>query len=130
MWSTSSPSAVSLRYSARGKFSSKRIFKRLGVPPAARAQEHRVALVIGNSAYQKVAKLSNPANDAAAVAAMLTHEDIARHAHEIYVEKGCRQGQDEQDWLQAEQELKNQRNWLQAGQDTKTQDQAGEPSAY
>ncbi|MDB5576248.1 MAG: hypothetical protein JWR80_1424 [Bradyrhizobium sp.] len=30
----------------------------------------RVALVIGNSAYQKVAKLANPANDAAAVAAM------------------------------------------------------------
>jgi uncharacterized caspase-like protein len=32
--------------------------------------EKRVALVIGNSAYQKVAKLSNPANDAAAVATM------------------------------------------------------------
>src|ERR1700675_1750840 len=32
--------------------------------------EKRVALVIGNSAYQKVGKLSNPANDAAAVAAM------------------------------------------------------------
>ena len=33
--------------------------------------EKRVALVIGNSAYQKVAKLSNPSNDATAVAAML-----------------------------------------------------------
>ena len=32
--------------------------------------EKRVALVIGNSAYQKVAKLHNPANDASAVAAM------------------------------------------------------------
>src|SRR5467141_3382440 len=32
--------------------------------------EKRVALVIGNSAYQKVAKLPNPANDAASVAAM------------------------------------------------------------
>jgi uncharacterized caspase-like protein len=32
--------------------------------------EKRVALVIGNSSYQKVANLSNPANDAAAVAAM------------------------------------------------------------
>src|ERR1700692_2131326 len=32
--------------------------------------EKRVALVIGNSSYQKVAKLTNPANDAAAVAAM------------------------------------------------------------
>jgi uncharacterized caspase-like protein len=33
--------------------------------------EKRVALVIGNSAYQKVAPLTNPANDAGAVAAML-----------------------------------------------------------
>jgi hypothetical protein len=33
--------------------------------------EKRVALVIGNSAYQKVAPLSNPANDTGAVAAML-----------------------------------------------------------
>jgi uncharacterized caspase-like protein len=33
--------------------------------------DKRVALVIGNSAYQKVAKLSNPANDAAAVSTML-----------------------------------------------------------
>ncbi|QDW39911.1 caspase family protein [Bradyrhizobium sp. KBS0727] len=32
--------------------------------------EKRVALVIGNSAYRNVAKLSNPANDAAAVATM------------------------------------------------------------
>src|SRR5437870_2584715 len=32
--------------------------------------EKRVALVIGNSSYQKVARLSNPANDAAAVATM------------------------------------------------------------
>jgi uncharacterized caspase-like protein len=32
--------------------------------------EKRVALVIGNSAYQKVARLPNPANDAAAVASM------------------------------------------------------------
>src|SRR5467141_4132589 len=32
--------------------------------------DKRVALVIGNSAYRNVAKLTNPANDAAAVAAM------------------------------------------------------------
>ena len=32
--------------------------------------EKRVALVIGNSSYRNVAKLSNPVNDAAAVAAM------------------------------------------------------------
>ena len=33
--------------------------------------EKRVALVIGNSAYQKVGKLLNPANDARALAGML-----------------------------------------------------------
>ena len=32
--------------------------------------DKRVALVIGNSSYRNVAKLSNPANDATAVAAM------------------------------------------------------------
>src|SRR5690242_15097711 len=41
----------------------------LGCGPA--LAEKRVALVIGNSDYQGVAKLPNPANDAAAVAAML-----------------------------------------------------------
>src|SRR3954451_22334220 len=40
----------------------------VGTPASA---EKRVALVIGNSAYQKVAKLPNPANDAAAMVAML-----------------------------------------------------------
>src|SRR5262249_4598165 len=33
--------------------------------------EKRVALVIGNGAYQKVSKLSNPANDAKVIAGML-----------------------------------------------------------
>jgi hypothetical protein len=32
--------------------------------------DKRVALVIGNSSYRNVAKLSNPANDAAAIAAL------------------------------------------------------------
>ena len=41
----------------------------LGCGPA--LAEKRVALVIGNSAYQKVAKLSNPAHDASVVTAML-----------------------------------------------------------
>ena len=75
-------------------------------------------------------QMLNASHPGPVVAAMLTHEDIARHAHEIYIEKGCRQGQSEQDWLQAEQELKNQRNWLQAGRDTKTQDQGGYPADY
>src|SRR5262245_58340286 len=41
----------------------------LGSTPAA-AQQKRVALVIGNSAYQNVARLPNPAKDSAAIAKM------------------------------------------------------------
>src|SRR5215470_10035313 len=41
----------------------------LGAAPAA-AQGKRVALVIGNSAYQNVARLANPAKDSAAIAKM------------------------------------------------------------
>ena len=37
----------------------------------------------------------------------VTHDDIARRAYEIYLEKGCLQGQSEQNWQQAEQEQKN-----------------------
>ena len=53
-------------------------------------------------------QMRNASHPEPVVAAMLTHEDIARHAQEIYVEKGCRQGQSEQDWLQAGREMRNQ----------------------
>ena len=43
-----------------------------------------------------------------------THKEIARRAYEIYIENGRRQGQSEQYWLQAEQELKNVKHWQQA----------------
>jgi hypothetical protein len=43
-----------------------------------------------------------------------THKDIAKRAYEIYAGKDRRQDQSEQNWLQAEQELKNQESWLQA----------------
>lgn len=33
-------------------------------------------------------------------------EQIARRAHQLWVKKGCPEGSAEQDWLQAEQELK------------------------
>jgi len=40
---------------------------------------------------------------------MYTHEEIAKRAYEIYVKRGRRQGQSQQDWNQAEQELQNER---------------------
>ena len=51
---------------------------------------------------------------------MLTHEDISKRAYEIYVENGCKEGQSEQNWLQAEQELKNREEWLEADEEMKT----------
>ena len=51
---------------------------------------------------------------------MLTHEDISRRAYEIYVRNGCKEGQSEQNWLQAEQELKNREEWLEADGEMKT----------
>ena len=65
------------------------------------------------STMQQAHKTPHPGSVSTAV---LTHEEIANRAYEIYVEKGCRQGQSEQNWLQAEQELKNQQHWLQANQ--------------
>jgi hypothetical protein len=72
-------------------------------------------------------KASHPGQGAAA---MPKHKDIARRAYAIYFEKDCRQGQSEQNWLQAERELKNQQNWLQAGRDVTHQDPVGYPGAY
>ena len=42
-----------------------------------------------------------------------THKEIAKRAYEIYLENGRKQGQSEQYWLQAEQELKNRKHWRQ-----------------
>jgi hypothetical protein len=55
-------------------------------------------------------QMLNASHPGPVAAAMIMHEDIAKHAYGIYVAPGSRQGQREQNWLQAEQELKNQRN--------------------
>jgi hypothetical protein len=39
----------------------------------------------------------------------ITHEQIALRAREIYMKRGCRPGQDEQNWLEAEAQLKAER---------------------
>src|SRR5215467_1854017 len=44
----------------------------LGIASSAAVGENRVALVIGNSAYETVTALPNPANDAKAMADLLT----------------------------------------------------------
>lgn len=36
----------------------------------------------------------------------VTPDDVARRAHDLYLSRGGRHGQDVDDWLQAEQELR------------------------
>jgi hypothetical protein len=36
----------------------------------------------------------------------ITREQIAQRAHEIWVKNGCKHGQDEQNWLEAERQVK------------------------
>lgn len=78
-------------------------------------------------AAQQRANISHPEP---VVSTRLTHDEISRCAYEIYVDTGFRNGQSEQNWLQAEQELKNQQNWLQAERDVTHQDPAGYPGTY
>ena len=40
---------------------------------------------------------------------MPTHDNIAGRAYEIYLKNGLRQGQSEQNWHQAEHELRNEK---------------------
>jgi hypothetical protein len=40
---------------------------------------------------------------------ILTHDEIATRAYDIYVKKGRRQGQCERNWQQAETDLRNER---------------------
>ncbi len=72
----------------------------------------------------------NTSHPGAVKLTILTHADIAQRAHALYLEKGCRQGQSEQDWLEAEQQLKNRQHWLQAGREGKDQEQTGYPADY
>jgi len=36
----------------------------------------------------------------------ITHDQIARRAHEIWVKQGCKHGQDKDHWFEAERQLK------------------------
>jgi hypothetical protein len=41
---------------------------------------------------------------------MPTHDQISKRAHEIWLKKGCKGGQDEQNWLEAELQLRAEMN--------------------
>ena len=42
----------------------------------------------------------------AAKSVAITHDQIAKRAHEIWVKRGCKHGTDKQNWLEAEAQLR------------------------
>lgn len=50
---------------------------------------------------------STPVPEHANIPPEPTQDAIARRAYELFCERGCANGQDVEDWLQAEQELRN-----------------------
>jgi hypothetical protein len=43
---------------------------------------------------------------ATATSVTITREQIGKRAHDIWVKNGCKHGQDEKNWLEAERQLK------------------------
>jgi hypothetical protein len=52
-----------------------------------------------------ITKLRNDQYSGSSISGKPTQAQIAARAYEIYVKKGCPQGQSEANWLQAEKEL-------------------------
>ena len=36
----------------------------------------------------------------------ITHDQIARRAHEIWIKQGCKHGRDQENWFEAERQLR------------------------
>jgi hypothetical protein len=62
----------------------------------ARAKTERVETTV-TSDRERTSQPSRPAH--------LTDQDIARHAYDLYMSRGCEAGHDMDDWLQAEREV-------------------------
>jgi len=79
------------------------------VTPLSAPQQHKAASVPAAQkpkATQPIHDIQQPKHKQIPDAAP-THDDIARRAYQIYIEKGCPQGQSEQIWQQAEQEQRD-----------------------
>ena len=64
------------------------------------------ASVRKSTGLQRKGDLSDSVQTAAAETAAPTEEEIALRAYEIYLERGKTEGNDVDDWLQAEYELR------------------------
>ena len=63
--------------------------------PKRKATENVVTMPRPASTTSMLSQSTNP-----------TANDIARRAFELYCERGCQEGRDVEDWLQAERELR------------------------
>ena len=72
-------------------------------PPVARTPH---AAAAPEPAVTPVRKSETPRADAVAVERELSHEEIARLAYSLWEARGCQGGNPEEDWLRAEQQLR------------------------
>jgi hypothetical protein len=72
-----------------------------------------LAHVVGMSAMVPIG-LGDVPTAVAGISIEPTHEDVARRAYQLYEERGGRDGRDQEDWFQAEREL---RQFLQGAAD-------------
>jgi|GEM_PF-155279 len=71
------------------------------ITPASAPQQPKTTQAVAPQPTRDIPRTTRPTPTAAP-----THDDIAKRAYEIYAKKGGRQGDSEQNWKQAEQELK------------------------
>lgn len=76
------------------------------LPSKALKSGHRQPKASRQSAQQPIQDIphSDPVESAEPI-----HDEVTKRAQEIYMEKGCPQGQDDQIWLQAEIELRHKK---------------------
>ena len=72
-------------------------------------------IVMATSTNRKRRSAVSPAPDGLSLKAVgldrsanVTEDDIARRAYELYLARGCEDGHDVDDWLQAERELREE----------------------
>jgi hypothetical protein len=58
-----------------------------------------------STAPRPIEKSSTVKSESLSAEAHPTREETERRAYQIYLERGCAHGHDEDDWLQAEREL-------------------------
>lgn len=78
--------------------------EKLAVPPSEKVNSHSKVPPMEAPMSRPVEK-SAPVSERQIPEGYPTHEEIELRAHQIYVERGSADGQDVEDWLQAEREL-------------------------